>query len=155
MQIKFLLFCTLFFCGHACACSFAPGYDFVRPSSVQNGNVIPLKPIVSVVSVHRGTDDGNGGSCSDAGMIVIKFEESNSPNKTAYRFKVLDSEFFSEVLPKEEVTYTSYNRSKREMYFVWFDLGESRPETIGFTLELTAVSASGKESEPVVVIVSE
>ncbi|WP_218398525.1 hypothetical protein [Alteromonas lipotrueae] len=116
---------------------------------------IPTKPIVSVVSVNRGSDDGNGGSCSDAGIIVLRFEDDNSINKTSYRFKVLDSNFFSDVFPSEAVTFAPLKRNKREMYFVWFDLAESSPEKLDFKLQIVAVSASGQESEPELVVVSE
>jgi hypothetical protein len=155
MKIKILLLYALLFSSKSIACGFAPGYELPRLSSIYETDKVPVKPVVSVISIHRGSDDGNGGSCSDAGIIVLRFEDDNSINETAYRFKVFDSSFFSEIFPSDAVTYTSLERNKREMYFAWFDLGQSRPEKLDFKLQIVAVSASGKESEPELVVVSE
>lgn len=155
MKISIILLFTFVLSSKSFACSFAPGYQFFKSTSTYLGDSIPVKPIVSVVSIQRGFDDGHGGSCSDAGIITLKFEDSNSIYKTAYRFSVVDSELFSGVFPEEAVTFAYPERNKREMYFVWFDLGETRPEKLSFKLEVTAVSASGHESTPVLVAISE
>lgn len=46
-------------------------------------------------------------------------------------------------------------RERSEMYFVWFDLGETQGKEMDFTLEIIAVSPSGKESEPFQLVVHE
>ena len=104
--------------------------------------------------VQRGVDDGNGGSCSDAGTIVVQFKDANPVHKTEYRFKVLDNELFSDIFPDEPIAFTGFYRNNREMFFVWFDLGKTRTEKLDFSLEVTAVSLSGEESEPSKVVVS-
>ena len=147
MKHLLLIFLSYFLSNQSWACSFIPGYAEPRISSVNTVNAAPYKPLVSISSIVRGRDDGNHGSCSDAGMIVLKFEDENSPSKTAYKLKVTDSDLFSDIFPSYPITFSSDGMRNREMFFVWYDLGKTKNKALVFTLEVIAVSHSGKESE--------
>ena len=155
MKKIFLLLSFISILNPAIACSFAPGYEPLRVSSAYQSNFVPDKPHALVTSVRRGYDDGNGGSCSDAGILTIKIDDSNPSNKTAYKFKVLDNEVFSSIFPTEPVMISPLERESEEMFFVWFDLGETQGKEMRFTLEIVAVSPTGAESEPFQLVVNE
>lgn len=155
MEKFFLLLILISIFSPAIACSFAPGYEPLRVSSAYQSNFVPDKPYALITSVRRGYDDGNGGSCSDAGILTIKIDDSNPANRTAYKFKVLDNEAFSSIFPSEPVMIAPLERESSEMYFVWFDLGETQGKEMDFTLEIIAVSPSGEESEPFQLVVHE
>jgi len=46
-------------------------------------------------------------------------------------------------------------RKSGEMFFVWFDLGETKGKEMNFTLEIVAIAPSGTESEPFQLTVNE
>jgi len=99
MKKFFLLLSLISIFTPAIACSFAPGYEPLRVSSAYQSKFVPDKPYALISSVRRGFDDGNGGSCSDAGILTVKIDDSNPAHKTAYKFKVLDNELFSSIFP--------------------------------------------------------
>jgi hypothetical protein len=147
---KILLFITLVLShSTAIACSFAPGYDEFLPSPLYKKKNHPLAiPKASVESIKRGYDDGNGGSCSDAGIIKIKFENENPIRATGYKLKIISGTFESHVIPDYEVMPSRYNPSENSMFFVWLDGSYNNQEKIDFVLQIIAVSPEGDESEP-------
>ena len=155
MKKFFLLLSLISIFNPAIACSFVPGYEPLRVTSAYQSNFVPDKPYALISSVRRGLDDGNGGSCSDAGILTIKIDDSNPTHKTAYKFKVLDNELFSSIFPSEPVMISPLEIKTGEMFFVWFDLGETKGKKMNFTLEIVAVAPSGTESEPFELAVNE
>ena len=148
MKLLTVLLFVFFFTSNANACSFNQGYEPFRTSSSYQSASIPKKTNASVISIERGFDDGNGGSCSDAGIIRVKIHDENPINRTGYKFRVVDNELFSNLFPSEPVIASALNRSENEFVFVWYDLGETHNQEMKFTLEITAVSYFGNESEP-------
>ncbi len=69
---RFLLLLLNILAFEVTACSFAPAFDDFVISENSSDEV--TKPTFKVDSIHRGTDDGNHGSCSDAGFINLKLE---------------------------------------------------------------------------------
>lgn len=148
MKLLTVLLCVLFCTSYAEACSINQGYEPFRMSSSYQSASIPKKTNASVISIERGFDDGNGGSCSDAGIVRVKIHDENPINRTGYKFRVVDNDLFSNVFPSETVIASALNRSENEFVFVWYDLGETHNKEMKFTLEITAVSYFGNESEP-------
>lgn len=147
---KTLLLITLFLSyTTANACSFAPGYDEFLPNPLYKGKSHPLAiPYASVESIKRGYDDGNRGSCSDAGIITIKFKNENPAKVTGYKLKIVSGTFENHVIPDYEVTPSRYNINENSMSFVWLDGSYNNQEQIDFVLQIIAVSPEGGESEP-------
>ena len=145
-----LLLITLFLLHNtANACSFAPGYDEFVPSPLYKKKNHPLAtPKASLESIKRGYDDGNRGSCSDAGIIKIKLENENPVRATGYKLKIVSGTFESHVIPDYEVMPSRYNPSENSMSFIWLDGSHNNQEEIDFVLQLIAVSPEGLESEP-------
>jgi hypothetical protein len=107
-----------------------------------------ITPKASVASIKRGYDDGNRGSCSDAGIIKIKFESGNPIRATGYKLKILEGSFESHVIPDYEVMPSRYYSSGNSITFFWLDGSYNDQESINFVLEIIAVSPEGDQSKP-------
>ena len=131
------------------ACSFAPGYDEFITSPLYVKKEHPLfTPKASLESIKRGYDDGNRGSCSDAGIIKITFENDNPVRATGYRLKIVEGTFESHVIPDYEVMPSRYYPSGNSLSFVWLDGSYNEQESIDFVLEIIAISPEGGKSKP-------
>jgi len=123
------------------ACSFVPGYEefLVMPVYGDSGKS-PNKPIAEVVSIKRGYNDGNGASCSDAGIIKIGFKDSNPYHKTGYSFTIIEGSLEDKVFPDGYVRPPNSLDSKNEVMFVWFDGSNNYQEAIDIKVEIRALS---------------
>jgi hypothetical protein len=131
------------------ACSFVPGYqDFLVMPAYGEAGKPPNQPVAEVVSIERGYSDGNGASCSDAGIIKIGFRDSNPYHKTGYSFKIIEGTFEDKVFPDGYVRPPDSLDSKNEVMFVWLDGSKNYQEPIDIRVEISAVSYRGVESEP-------
>ncbi|MCW8108482.1 hypothetical protein OPS25_08240 [Alteromonas ponticola] len=155
MRYIFLALFLLVFSNQSLACSLALGYEPFRTSPTYLSGKQPEAPVASVTSIQRGFDDGNGGSCSDAGIITIKVDGANSIGTTGYKFRVKNDDVFANIFPSEPVKISSYRAKDRELSFAWYDLGSTQNQTIDFVVQIVAVSHSGVESEPFDLLVSE
>jgi hypothetical protein len=94
------------------ACSFAPAFDdFVISQSTL---VVASKPNFSVASIHRGTDDGNHGSCSDAGFIELKLGVTPS-NEQGYVFKIVEGNFEDQLFNESPVVPSKFMDDKNSI----------------------------------------
>ena len=135
-------------CIDAGACSFARGFeDFIPKPSRNPDDRAPSTPVAKVVEIKRGFNDGNGGSCSDAGIISIQFDEVNPVEKTGYKFRISKGSFNSRVIPTGPVMPTHFGEGN-SMFFVWLDGSNNYQEPINFTLEIVAVFDNDRESKP-------
>tara|TARA_R110002060_G_scaffold77663_1_gene89413 strand:+ start:419 stop:907 length:489 start_codon:yes stop_codon:yes gene_type:complete len=149
MRFYFLVL-VLFSCSfNAISCSIAPGYqEFFPKPYYRNKNITPSLPVAKVVSITRGHNDGNGGSCSDAGIIKIQFDKVNPVANTGYKLKIVKGKFEESVIPTKEIMPSTFTSIDNSMFFVWLDGGDNTQSPIDFTLEIVAISPEGLESEP-------
>lgn len=134
-------------CNFAFACSFARGYEEFLYIPTEEGGA-PNKPKPSVVSIKRGFNDGNFASCSDAGILVISFNEDNPRQNTGYVFELVDGSFDDRVFPDTIVSVASDREAKNEVMFVWLDGSRNYQEAIDVKVKIKAISITGVESEP-------
>jgi len=87
---RFLLLLLNILAFEVTACSFVPAFDDFVISENSSDEV--TKPSFKVDSIHRGTDDGNHGSCSDAGFINLKLDTLPS-HEQGYIFKIIEGKF--------------------------------------------------------------
>lgn len=134
------------------ACSFAPGYTAARPSlewSTPRGPR-PPKPAARVVSLKRGFDDGNGGSCSDAGVLTIGVTPDE--DTSGYLLKLVKGRF------PDQVTFPDYYISPIRIKggvgfrFVWLDWAPEvpTPKPIDLEISITQISNRGRLSRPTI-----
>ncbi len=130
---------------NAIACSFLPAFDdFVITDS---SAVKATKPNFTVDSIHRGTDDGNHGSCSDAGFIELKLD-TVPLHEQGYIFKIIEGKFEDQLFYESPVVPSKFIDSKKLYSFVWLDGSSEEQEPINITVQIIAVSRSGNKSEP-------
>ena len=141
------------FASSVLACSFAPGYrDFALSSTrVPNTGPTPPDPDVSLLSVERGYDDGNGGSCSDAGVITLEVGVTDFDPNIGYIVAVESGNFPKGVLPDGIISPVNLADGRMGFYFVWgdfSDLGYGK-ESIDAVLLVRSVSSTGIESDAI------
>ncbi len=133
------------------ACSFAPGYqDFLVMPAYENSGKAPNIPKVEVSEIIRGHSDGNFASCSDAGIIRLRFTDGNPYHKTGYSFKIIEGTFEDKVFPDGYVMPPASLKSENEVMFVWLDGSKNYQEPIDIKVEIRAMSYRGIESKPYV-----
>jgi len=141
-----ITFIALFFTQVTWGCSFGPRFNSFLEDPSYRSDKKPSAPIFEVKGIKRGYDDGNGGSCSDAGMITLSPLED--PDKfgvtVAYTFKLVEGEFEDSLFPQEPVS----SRIGTSFTFIWFDGSNEHQEPINFKIEIRGVSPSGVKSEP-------
>ena len=142
-RILFLVLSLLAF--KSGACSFAPAFDeFVISQSTV---VVASQPNFSVASIHRGTDDGNHGSCSDAGFIELKLKTTPT-NEQGYIFKIVEGKFEDQLFNESPVVPSKFMDDNKLYSFLWLDGSNEEQEPINITVEIIAVSQSGDKSKP-------
>jgi hypothetical protein len=125
----------------AFACTFAPGYQAFRVAPVLRPTLVPATaPTVTVESIERGYDDGDGGSCSDAGILVLKVPSDS----VGYHFEVVAGGFDDVVFPQGYVRTVEPGRLR----FVWLDGDHDWQESVDVLLRVTTISSDGVPSEP-------
>ena len=127
------------------ACSMMPTSKYFEVTG--QGTTEPVTPAFELDRVQRGTDDGNHGSCSDAGTIILKLK--NMPNiEQGYIFELVDSTFEDILFSNKAITLADFLVDKDKYYFVWFDGNSEEQEAFDITIKITAVSRSGVKSDP-------
>jgi|TARA_B110000211_G_scaffold158508_1_gene179461 hypothetical protein len=142
-RFLFLLLNILAF--KAAACSFAPAFDEFVISENSSDKV--TTPTFRVDSIHRGTDDGNHGSCSDAGFINLKLEALPS-HEQGYIFKIVEGKFEDQLFYESPVVPSKFMENEKLFSFLWLDGSNKEQEPINITVQIIAVSRSGNKSEP-------
>ncbi|OBT09585.1 hypothetical protein A9267_20780 [Shewanella sp. UCD-FRSSP16_17] len=129
----------------ALACSMMPTskyFDITGKDTIE-----PVTPVFELDGVHRGTDDGNHGSCSDAGSIILKLK--NIPNiEQGYIFEIVEGTFEDTLFTDKAITLADFLEEKDKYFFVWFDGNSEEQEAFDIRIKITAVSESGIKSEP-------
>jgi hypothetical protein len=122
-------------------CSLMRGYArFELGPVLRPSNVLLPAPAVSVVSIERGYNDGDSGSCADAGILVLKVPS----NAYGYRFELVEGAFDDVVFPD----YFVRPIGGGELRFVWLDGRRNYQEPIKVVVRVTAISSTGAVSEP-------
>ncbi|MDJ0909494.1 MAG: hypothetical protein QNI99_09880 [Woeseiaceae bacterium] len=137
----------------ASACSFAPGYRTFELSSTQlpGSGASPTTPSVSVLSIFRGTDDGDYASCSDAGILFISIDDPEAAQDLGFLFELEHGSFPDAVLPEEIVAPIELADGSFGFFFVWLDLpaGSRDVEPIDVRVSVRAVSPTMLEGQKV------
>lgn len=135
------------------ACRFAPGYRTFELSSTRlpSTGPTPSAPVVSVLSLKRGSDDGNFASCSDAGILTIAIEDGDTAKNLGFLFEVESGSFPDKVLPDDIVSPIRLENGSWGFYFVWLDLpqGKSSTAPIDVRISVRAVSLTMVEGSKV------
>jgi len=121
-----------------------------EPSSTEE--IQPIKPTFVVNHIGRGEDDGNHGSCSDAGMISLKLNEK-PPLKQGYIFEIVEGEFEDSLFDGTPVIINDLIENKSTYSFIWFDGNSDEQEPINIKVKIIAVSNSGHKSTPQYVVI--
>jgi hypothetical protein len=125
----------------AFACNLGPGYEAfgAGPTLLRPTMTLAPAPDVTVETIERGYDDGDGGSCSDAGILVLTVPS----DALGYRFELVAGSL-DDVFPDGYVR----TRERGRLRFVWLDGGHDWQESIDVLLKITTLSATGAVSEP-------
>jgi hypothetical protein len=125
----------------ALACSFAPGYKVFQPRpSLRAESVLAPAPKVTVDKITRGHKGDAAGTCSDAGILVLKVPS----NALGYSFEIVEGAFDDVVFPEGFVQPTEAGLLR----FVWLDGNTNVQEPIKVVVKVTTMSVDGKWSEP-------
>lgn len=141
MRISAILLLCALSARPALACTFAPGYQAFRAAPIVRPTLVPAPaPEVVVESIERGYDDGDGASCSDAGILVLRVPS----NALGYHFQIVAGGFDDVVFPEGYVRTVEPGRLR----FVWLDGELSWQERIEVLVRVTTLSSDGVPSEP-------
>jgi len=143
--IKIIVFILSLLSFNVLGCSF--NRDFVDFIVSQEKHVEASKPNFTVASIHRGTDDGNGGSCSDAGIINLKIK-GDFLKEQGYIFEIVQGVFEGNPFSKQAIFPDKLWHNKRLFRFIWFDGNSIKQEPFNIMVKIVAVSISGHKSEP-------
>ena len=144
----------------ALACSFGPRFELFqhRPSLATDTNVLVEKPSMKIISIERGSDDGNFASCSDAGVITIQLSTKDVARLpyTGYVFTLIKGELEEEqpifpdyaIQPIQKIPGI-YKNDK--ISFVWLDGSSNIQESINLKISVTAINARSVESKPQII----
>ena len=128
------------------ACSFSPSFEsvpfLVKPS--YGKSVVPKPPVLEVASISRGYDDGNGGSCSDFGVIELKV----LTDEVGYEITVNQPNEYKKIIP-EGLYGAVKDGSNFYIRFVWLEDLTKKQERISIMLDVRAMSKNGQLSEQV------
>jgi hypothetical protein len=140
------------------ACDFPLGYESVVPTPILGGPVgeAPGPPNISVAELKRGFDDGNGASCSDAGILRLRVSRTESESIAGYLFRLEEGYFPEATLPDGYVMPVLLIEGGRGFQFVWLDLprGQKTIKPMDATISVRQISSGGYLSEPVLLHVS-
>ena len=137
------------------ACSFKLGY---APFELDNTRLpmtgkAPPDPTVLVKSIKRGFDDGNSGSCSDAGILTLEVDETGLDQRVGYHIEWKSGNFPAALLPDEIVAPIRLPEGGFGFYFVWGDFSElgHGEQPIDAELTVRSVSETGIEGASITV----
>lgn len=133
----------------AWACSFGPGYTIFRfnPNATPMSGERPGAPEIELKFIHRGFNDGDFASCSDAGIISFAVPANEPRGTVGYSFRVQKGSIEDGIFPLEVVTPVELNDGSLGFFFVWLDARKP----IDAEIEVRLVSESGLEGEAIVV----
>jgi hypothetical protein len=140
------------------ACSFGAGYTVAQPPNWQyrrEGGKEPLPPSITILTLKRGFDDGNAGSCSDAGVLELEIRGFDSKEVWGLRFELVSGAFPDFVIPIEYVLPICEDE-RRIFRFAWLDLprGQTHASLVDARIAVRQISYDGLESEPAYVNVA-
>ena len=140
------IFITLFLTETLMACSFGPMFNSFIENPSYRSEIKPSTPIFEIKGIKRGYEDGNGGSCSDAGMISLAPKEiANKVGATvAYVFKLIEGDFEDDLFPQNPI----FSNTGGNFTFIWLDGSNEHQEPIDIKIEIRAVNPKGIRSEP-------
>ncbi|MCV6620423.1 MAG: hypothetical protein OIF51_01565 [Cellvibrionaceae bacterium] len=146
MKIKALVLLLLSLSSsYSLACSFA---QMLQDFEVKEGiGKPPQKPGFIVHKIHRGTDDGEFSSCSDAGIITLKLSAPQTES-VGYIFEIVEGEFEDQLFLGNPVEATSRFKKDGLYKFIWLDGSSVEQEPINITVKIEAVTTTGQRSEP-------
>lgn len=127
------------------ACSFMPTMEMFKTSSVER--IEPTIPMFKLSHIGRGEDDGNHGSCSDAGVITLKLQSIPIVDQ-GYIFEIIEGSFEDTLFDTAPVILNDLIEDKSTYSFIWFDGNSDEQEPINIKVKITAVSKSGHQSAP-------
>lgn len=127
------------------ACSFMPTKEVFKTSAVEK--VEPNIPSFELSHIGRGEDDGNHGSCSDAGVISLTLKKIPL-NEQGYIFEIVEGSFEDTLFDSAPVIINDLIEDKSTYSFIWFDGNSDEQEPINIKVKITAVSKSGHQSAP-------
>lgn len=143
--MKSLLFIIAFtLTSHSLACSFALMIEEFKLEDVEAP--VPAKPEFIVKNIKRGSYDGDGGSCSDAGALTFK-AHNGSASEVGYLFKIIEGSFEDEIFYDTPITPSKF-AEKGVFTFIWFDGHSDEQKPIDMVVEVTPVSKAGEKGEP-------
>ena len=146
-----ILFLSSVFSVNVFACSFM---QMLQPFEVVDGSgAAPDNPSFSVKKVHRGKDDGNFASCSDAGIITLKLDPEQNAGM-GYIFEIVEGEFEDQLFTGEPITATEHYAKDGLYKFLWLDGSSDEQEPINIVVKIQAVSKTGEKSSPQLLNVS-
>jgi hypothetical protein len=99
---KLLILPLLLISINTLGCSFIPTKMAFKTSSIEK--IEPIVPTFELNHIGRGEDDGNHGSCSDAGVISLKIKETPSIEQ-GYIFEIIEGTFEDTLFDTEPVYY--------------------------------------------------
>lgn len=134
----------------AAACSFRPGYAVAPPAfgwTAPKGPR-PPEPIASVVSLKRGYDDGNRGSCSDAGILTIGVKPGQDTK--GYLLKLIKGKFPDQVEFPDYYIWPIHIKGGLGFFFVWLDWSyrTKSAKPINVLISVTQINWNGRLSKP-------
>lgn len=127
------------------ACSFVQMTEDFK--IIEGDGEAPESPNFEVSSIHRGSDDGNYASCSDAGILTLKLLSKSMPN-VGYLFSIEKGKYDVGLFPDEPIVTSKQFFLSGEYNFIWLDGNSNEQEPIDIVVRIVAVSESGKKSEP-------
>jgi hypothetical protein len=142
---KLLIIPLLLISTNTWGCSFMPTKMAFKTSSIEK--IEPIVPTFELNHRVRGEDDGNHGSCSDAGVISLKIKEISSIEQV-YIFEIIEGTFEDTLFDTEPVIINDLIEDKSTYSFIWFDGSYEEQEAINIKVKIIAVSRSGHQSDP-------
>jgi hypothetical protein len=143
MKLPLVIF-GLLISSNTFACSFAPTTEeFVLDNSDAPA---PSTPIFVVKSINRGFDDGDGGSCSDAGILTLKIASPIEAN-VGYIFEISEGTFDDKIFYDAPIKSSEFAK-EGTFTFIWLDGESDSQEPINITVEITPVAKSGAKGKP-------
>jgi hypothetical protein len=129
------------------ACSVAPGYKVFLPGPIfRPGSLPDPAPKVTVDRIERGKR-GDPGMCADAGVLVLAVAN----DALGYSFEIVEGAFDDVVSPEGFIRSTEPGLLR----FVWLDGSTYAQEPIRVVVKVTAMSATGSVSEPLLLRVED
>jgi hypothetical protein len=143
--MKLLIVFLVFISSPVIAGSFRPMLEEFQITTEEGA--VAIKPDFIVASIHRGFDDGNSTSTSDAGIITFQLG-TIPPQKQGYIFEIVEGEFEDRLFYEAPVTPTRFVKNKGSFTFIWLDGDSDEQEAFKIRVKIVGVSKSGTLSEP-------